>query len=138
MKQKENLEESIEEKWDDIKLKLFFELKKVFKPEFLNRIDEIVVFRALTKKQLDKIIQIMLKNTRKLLHAQKMNLEVTVPAMKQLVELGYEPQFGARPLRRIIQRELENPISEQILQGKFKENDTIKVDFINSNFTFNK
>lgn len=123
--------------WQEMKNKLMEILKSSFRPEFLNRIDEIIVFRALMKAELAEIVKLLLEKTKRLLKAQKIECEFTDRAVMRLAELGYDPQFGARPLSRVIQREIENPISTRILDGQFKEGDKIKVDFTDQ-FTFTK
>ncbi len=124
--------------WGDLREEMMERLKQTFRPEFINRVDEIIVFKPLDEKELGEIIKLMLQKTRKLLNAQDMDLTVSEKAVNELSRLGYDPQFGARPLRRTIQREIENPISTQLLQGQFKKNDKIKVDFKNNSFTFSK
>lgn len=109
-----------------------------FRPEFVNRIDEVILFRPLQQKQLSDIIKILIGRTEKLLSAQGIKLEVTDAALNKLAELGYDPQFGARPLRRTIQREIDNPISTKLLEGKFRKGSKIKVDFKGNEFTFSK
>lgn len=126
-----------ENKWEDIKNELLNELKRHFKPEFLNRIDDVVVFRALDKAQLKNIIRIMIKSTADLLKAQNMDMEITESAIDRLIDLGYDPQFGARPIRRIIQREVENQLSNKILAGEFVPGDKVIVDYRNG-FSFEK
>lgn len=123
--------------WIALRTKLLEVLKDHFRPEFLNRLDDIVVFKALTMPELERIVRLLLQKTEKLLHAQKMNMNVSEAAIRELAKLGYDPQFGARPLRRVIQRHLENPISQKILSGEFVEGDTIGIDF-DSEFKFTK
>jgi ATP-dependent Clp protease ATP-binding subunit ClpC len=101
------------------------EAKHVFRPEFLNRIDEIIVFHPLTKEQLTQIIDILLKDVKKQIADKNLSLEVDAAAKDIIVSSGYDPKFGARPLRRSIQQLIENPLSNQILEGKFKEGDGI-------------
>ncbi len=113
--------------YEGLKQKLMGELKQHFRPEFLNRIDEIIVFHALTKEQVTRIVDIMLDEVRHLLHAQNILLSVTDEAKHKLVETGYDPTFGARPLRREIQRQIENPLSMELLEGKIKGGDEITV-----------
>jgi ATP-dependent Clp protease ATP-binding subunit ClpB len=113
-------------------------LKTTFKPEFINRIDEIIVFKPLNIDDLEKIVKLLLENTKRLLKAQDISFEISENAIKQISRLGFDPQFGARPLSRIIQREIENPISLAILDNRFQKNDIIKVDFVNDKFTFSK
>ncbi|HEX9804868.1 MAG TPA: ATP-dependent Clp protease ATP-binding subunit [Candidatus Dojkabacteria bacterium] len=124
--------------WDDIRRQIMVRLNTKFNPEFLNRIDEIIIFQALSRPQLKNIVLNLIERTKDLLEPQNLKLEISTQAIDRLVELGYEPQFGARPLRRTIQREIENPISSLILEGGFEEGDTIKVDFKNDKFVFTK
>ena len=111
-------------------------LKTTFRPEFLNRIDEIVVFDSLTDKELIQIVDLMLKDTQKALKEKNMDLVVSDKAKHFILEKGTNIKFGARPLRRAIQRYIEDEISEKILRGDFLNGQTINVDFINDNLTF--
>ena len=113
-------------------------LKKVFKPEFLNRIDEVIVFHMLTKEDLRKIVDIQLGYLRERMNARKIGLEFTDNARKQIMDEGYDPVFGARPLKRTIQQRLENPLAAELLAGEFAEGDTIKIDADTHKFTFEK
>lgn len=113
-------------------------LKSYFRPELLNRIDEIVVFHSLSKENLMEIVDLLLEKVRRKLHGQGINLEVTDKAKEELVKEGYDPQYGARPLKRVIQRRIENELSSLLLKGEFKEGDTIMVDFEKGMFTFKK
>jgi ATP-dependent Clp protease ATP-binding subunit ClpA len=100
----------------------------VFRPEFLNRIDEIIVFHALTEDDLAHIVELLLGDLTRRLAEHDLTLEVT-PAARQLVATeGFDPAYGARPLKRSIQRLLENPLARALLEGKFKPGTTIKVD----------
>ncbi|MEU5841656.1 ATP-dependent Clp protease ATP-binding subunit [Rhodococcus sp. NPDC047139] len=103
-------------------------LRSYFRPEFLNRIDETVVFHRLDKAQLREVVELILDGTRRLLRAQDLRLDVTERAVDWLAEEGYEPEFGARPLRRTVQRELDNRISKLILSGALVAGDTVYVD----------
>lgn len=103
------------------------ELKKFFRPEFLNRIDETIVFKALDKEQLKEIAKIMSNNLRKRLAEREIKLVISPTAYNDLVKDGYNPEYGARPMRRTIQREIEDPVSEQLLMGHVKAGDSIKV-----------
>ena len=136
-KEQEQEAESLNGKWDELKQKLMETMKSTFRPEFLNRIDEIIVFKPLLFEDIAEIIKLLLAKTQKLLHAQKIAVEFSNNTVSELARLGYDPQFGARPLRRIIQREIENPLSSAILEGKFNAGDKIKVDFKDS-FIFSK
>ena len=113
-------------------------LKQVFKPEFLNRIDEIIVFRMLTKGDLQKIVDIQLGYLRERLRSRKIELEFTDRARQQIMDEGFDPTFGARPLKRTIQQRLENPLASELLAGKFADGDKIKIDAASHKFTFEK
>jgi ATP-dependent Clp protease ATP-binding subunit ClpB len=102
--------------------------RSFFKPEFINRIDEIVRFRELTEGDLAQIVEIQLRGLRDRLAARRIGLEVTDAAMAALAHQGYDPAFGARPLKRVIQRELADTLAVQILDGKIAEGDTVTVD----------
>ncbi len=103
-------------------------LKQQFRPEFLNRVDEIIIFHALTKEQTRKIVDIQLDRLAQRLAQRNLKLHVTDHARKLLADEGYDPQFGARPLKRVIQQRIENPIATKILSGEVGESDTIEVD----------
>ncbi|WP_405867773.1 ATP-dependent Clp protease ATP-binding subunit [Streptomyces sp. NBC_00005] len=103
-------------------------LREHFRPEFLNRIDEVVVFRQLTGDQLRRITDLLLEKTRRLLHAQGITVEFTAPAVNWLAERGYQPEYGARPLRRTIQREVDNQLSRLLLDGTITEGTGVTVD----------
>jgi ATP-dependent Clp protease ATP-binding subunit ClpB len=103
-------------------------LQAYFRPEFLNRIDEILVFKPLTREHLIQIVNIQLRRLEKLIQERGYQLEVTDAARQYLADVGYDPDFGARPLKRAIQRELQDPLALKILAGEFKEGDTIRVD----------
>ncbi len=113
-------------------------LKVTFKPEFLNRIDEIIVFHTLTKEDLRMIVDIQLDYLAQRLNERKINVEFTDNARKQIMDEGYDPVFGARPLKRTIQQRLENPLASELLAGKFAAGDTIKIDAGAHRFTFEK
>jgi len=113
-------------------------LKQHFKPEFLNRIDEIIVFHILTKDDLKKIVDIQLGYLVERLDSRKIKVEFTDSAREQIMDEGYDPVFGARPLKRTIQQRLENPLAAQILSGKFAEGDAVKIDANQHKFIFEK
>ncbi len=113
---------------EELKEKVTKALKDTFKPEFLNRLDEIVLFHALTKEQIKAITAIQLKKTEKLLSDLGIKLETTDKAVSLIAEKGYDANFGARPLRRYIQKEVENFISNKIISGEFREGMTVVVD----------
>jgi ATP-dependent Clp protease ATP-binding subunit ClpC len=114
--------------YERMKGKVSDELKSHFRPEFLNRIDDIIVFHQLTKPQIIQIVDLMLKNLDDRLQAKDMGIELTPAAKDLLAERGYDPLLGARPLRRVIQREIEDALSERILFGELKAGEIIVVD----------
>ena len=105
-------------------------LRRHFRPEFLNRVDEVVVFRALTEAELAKIVEIQLEGLRRRLGERRITLEVTDAARAWLARVGYDPVFGARPLKRVIQREVETPVARLIVAGKLKDGATARVDVV--------
>ncbi|MEN6482677.1 MAG: ATP-dependent chaperone ClpB [Anaerolineaceae bacterium] len=111
-------------------------LQANFKPEFLNRIDEIIIFHPLQKDQLSRIVEIQLKRVEKLLQERGFQLKVTVPAIEFLAEVGYDPDYGARPLKRAIQHELQDPLALKILNGDIHPGETIQVDRGESGLVF--
>lgn len=113
-------------------------LKYKFRPEFLNRIDEIIIFHKLTKKQIKDIVNLLIDKVKKTLKGKNMELNITDRAIEKIAEIGFDPIFGARPLKRTIQREIENVLAKRILDGEFKEKDKILVDFEDDKFTFKK
>ncbi|GAB4232305.1 MAG: ATP-dependent chaperone ClpB [Stanieria sp.] len=113
-------------------------LRKHFRPEFLNRIDDLIFFHTLGREQLRQIVRIQIKRIQNLLAEQKIRLELSTSAQDYIVDIGYDPAYGARPLKRAIQRELENPIATKILDNTFTEGDTIFVDCTEHHLTFDK
>ncbi len=124
--------------YEEIKEKAFSLLREQFRPEFLNRIDEIVVFNPLRTEQLAKIVDIQLAFISRRLEDKKLKLEITQDAKEHLARAGYDPTFGARPLKRLIQKELENELAKDILSGRFTEGDTIKADYDGDKIGFSK
>ncbi len=123
----------------DLKDKLMDALRLTFRPEFLNRIDEIVTFRALGPAEIEKIVDIQMRDLRRRLAERKITIELTDEARKTLAERGYDPVFGARPLKRALQRMIENPLAVEVLAGKFREGDHVIVDTRDrETFTFRK
>jgi ATP-dependent Clp protease ATP-binding subunit ClpC len=115
--------------YEKMKEKVLAELKTTFLPEFLNRIDEVVVFHSLSKEQIRQIVDLMLSQVAKSLGEKNLKLEITDAVRDFLSEKGYDPTFGARPLRRVIQNEVEDKLSEALLRGEFSPGDTLKVDY---------
>ena len=108
--------------------KILDELKRVFRPEFLNRVDAVVVFKRLTGEEMRKIVDIMLVRVSQHLEQQEIKLEVTPQAKDKIAVEGFDKIFGARPLRRVIQRVIEDPLAEQLLRSKFNPGDTVLVE----------
>ena len=121
-------EKTSKEAYERMKEKVLAEVKKFFRPEFLNRIDGIVVFHALTKEDLLQIVDLLLDDVRKNLQEKGISLEVTESAKGLVAEKGYDPAFGARPLRRVIQDLIEDPLSEALLEKKYGPGDTVLID----------
>ena len=113
------------------------ELKSYFRPEFLNRLDEIINFEPLQKETLLKVVDLQLNRLRERLNAKGINLEINNDVLSFITELGYNPNYGARPLKRVIQKELESEIAKYILKGKYKEGSTIKIENKESKLIFN-
>jgi ATP-dependent Clp protease ATP-binding subunit ClpB len=104
------------------------ELRREFRPEFLNRLDEIILFHALGKKQLSAIVDLMIREVNLRLADRKLAVTLTRKGKERLADIGYDPAYGARPLRRAIQKHIQDPLAMKILQGEFREGDTIRVD----------
>jgi len=121
-----------------IKLAVMGEVKSHFRPEFVNRIDEIVVFHALDEKNIQGIAKIQLRLLERRLAKLEIGIEVTDAALAELARAGFDPVYGARPLKRAIQQQLENPLSREILEGRFGPKDLIKVDWKKSAMIFAK
>ena len=122
----------------EIKEAVMAEVKVHFRPEFINRIDEIVVFHALGQAHIRNIARIQLKRLEARVEERDMKLEVSDAALDEVAKVGFDPLFGARPLKRAIQQRIENPVAKLILEGKFGPNDVIPVDFKNGDFAFDR
>jgi ATP-dependent Clp protease ATP-binding subunit ClpB len=103
-------------------------MRNYFKPEFLNRVDDIIIYNFLTKDQIKDIVDIQIERLNETLEDHGVQVELTEPAKELLAEKGFDPEYGARPLKRAIQKYIQNPLSMKILEGKFLEGDIIKVD----------
>ncbi|HET8944020.1 MAG TPA: AAA family ATPase, partial [Dehalococcoidia bacterium] len=123
---------------DTLKADVEKSLRQTFRPELLNRIDEIIIFDPLTVDDLKKIVELLLGDVRERLADRKVGLELTDAAKEALVKEGYDPVYGARPLKRTIERRVANPLSRRILAGDFAEGDTALVDFVDLEYTFGK
>jgi len=125
-----------EREGDEMERRVMEAVRQHFRPELLNRIDEIVVFHALSREDLRKIVGRQVAGRRHMLAERERKLEFPERALDQLAEEGYDPHFGARPLKRAIQRRLQNPLALKLLQGEFKPGQTIRVDVKDGEFTF--
>jgi ATP-dependent Clp protease ATP-binding subunit ClpB len=121
-----------------VKLAVMAEVRSHFRPEFINRVDEIVVFHALDEKNIGAIAKIQLRVLEQRLARMEMGLEISDSALQKIAEAGFDPVYGARPLKRAIQQQIENPLSKEILQGRFGPKDTIVVTEVNGNLVFEK
>jgi ATP-dependent Clp protease ATP-binding subunit ClpB len=129
-------EQAVQREFQRAKEKVLEELKYFFRPEFLNRIDEVIVFKPLTMKELLEIVELLVASVNKRLEERSIKLKLTEEAKKELVKLGYDPAYGARPLKRVVQRYLETPLAEKIIKGEIKDNTTLVVDYDGKSFSF--
>jgi ATP-dependent Clp protease ATP-binding subunit ClpC len=123
--------------YKDMKDKVLGELKRTFRPEFLNRIDEMIVFHALEKDHLKKIVRLMSKRLKDRLTDQGVEFDLTEEAAMKIVELGYDPEYGARPLQRALQRQIEDRLSEELLKGKIKKGQKVEIGLKDGEFVVN-
>jgi ATP-dependent Clp protease ATP-binding subunit ClpC len=130
------LQESDESSYEKMKDRVLEELKRAFRPEFLNRIDDIIVFHSLALEHITKIIRLMIGRINKQLAEKGIELVLTPAAETALVEKGYDPTYGARQLRRTIQKHIEDPLAEAIVRGQVAEHARIEVDVDGANFVF--
>jgi ATP-dependent Clp protease ATP-binding subunit ClpC len=121
-------ESSRKREYEDMRRKLLKSLKKTFRPEFINRVDSVVVFHALSKENIREIVALELEKVRERLVEKNLQLEITPEGIELLVKLGYNPEMGARPLKRVIQEKIENQLSDAVLSGKFNAGDIVLVD----------
>jgi ATP-dependent Clp protease ATP-binding subunit ClpB len=122
--------------YDQMRSAVMESLQTRFLPEFLNRIDEIIVFHPLDRSQIRKIVDLQIEQLAKLLEQRELGLEVTEAARQEIANRGYDPTYGARPLKRVIQQELQNPLASELLKGGFPEGSTVRIDWDGSEFTF--
>ena len=131
-------ERETDEEYEQMLKRVMTALRSHFRPEFLNRVDEIILFHTLSKIELRQIVTIQVKRIERLLAEQKITLELSDAAKNHITDVGYDPVYGARPLKRAIQRELENPLANKILENAFVEGDTIAIDCVNNSLQFRK
>lgn len=127
-----------EKDWNKLKEELMADLKSYFKPEFLNRLDDIIVFKSLDKKQIKEIARILLEDVKGLVKAQGMEIEFDDSVIELVASIGYDPEFGARPMERVIQNVVENPLADALLEGKFNKGDTIFATVKDGKIVFEK
>ena len=125
-----------QQSYEEMKEKVMTEVKKTFRPEFLNRLDDIIVFHELTEEQLRKIVDLLMDDLQERLADRKIKLEITDGAKSWLARTGFDPVYGARPLRRAVERYVENPLSTKVLRGEFNEGDVVLVDMADDALTF--
>jgi ATP-dependent Clp protease ATP-binding subunit ClpB len=130
--------EHARDNWDTVEKQVMQALRQTFKPEFLNRVDDIIIFHPLGIEQIGSIVELQLKRLRKLLAERNLTLEISEAAKKRLAEEGFDPAFGARPLKRAIQREIQNPLALAVLEGKFNDGDRIIADVSDDGIVFTK
>ncbi|MFO0211481.1 MAG: ATP-dependent chaperone ClpB, partial [Pseudanabaena sp.] len=123
---------------EEMRARVMESMQASFRPEFLNRIDEIVIFHALRREQLRRIVKLQVQRLEKRLADRRMTLKLAEAALDFIAEVGYDPVYGARPLKRIIQRQLETQIAKGILRGDFSDGDTIFVDIENERLAFKR
>jgi len=121
-----------------VRVRVMEALRQQFRPEFLNRVDEIIIFQALDRAQLGQIVDIQIRRLQKLLATQKLDLQLTPAAREALANEGFDPVYGARPLKRTIQRRIQDPLAMRLLRGEFKEGETVLVDFADGEYTFSR
>ena len=124
--------------YEDTKKEVMNELKKIFRPEFLNRLDEIIVFRKLSSDSIEKIVRLMLNDFEKIVEAKNMKVEITDNVVKYIASVGFDENYGARPLRRAIQTNIEDKFAESILDGIIHENDKVLIDYVDDKITIKK
>ncbi len=114
--------------WEQVETKVLELLRQTFRPEFLNRVDDVIIFRPLSSQDIAKIVDLQIKRVERLMAERKLRLEVTAAAKQLIVTEGYDPVYGARPLKRAIQRLVQNPLALAVLEGQYAEGDTVRVD----------
>jgi ATP-dependent Clp protease ATP-binding subunit ClpB len=125
-------------RYEEMRKRVMSALRKHFRPEFLNRVDDLILFHPLSRSELSQIVGLQIKRIQAMLADQKIKLEISAAAQDHIAEAGYDPTYGARPLKRAIQRELQNPIATKILENTFGEGDTIVIDVVNDRLVFRK
>ncbi len=127
-----------EDRYEEMRDRVMDALRSNFRPEFLNRIDEVIIFHGLNRSEIKQIVNLQVERLRQRLEEKQIDLVLTDPALDFIAEVGYDPVYGARPLKRVIQRQLETQIAKALLRGEFKEGDTIVVEIMNERLVFRK
>ena len=122
-------DEQVEERlaYEDMRKKLMDSLRRVFRPEFINRLDSVIVFRSLSKEDITQIVELELDKVAQRLEEHAIVLKAQPQALEKLADLGFDPEMGARPLRRVIQQKVEDPLSDALLAGEFEDHDVIMI-----------
>ena len=136
LKRDEELEERMVYK--EMRKKLLDALKRVFRPEFINRVDAVIVFRSLSRESIKEIVQLELDKVSQRLEEHEIVINITPSALELLAEMGYDPEMGARPLRRVIQQNIEDAFSDALLAGEFEDGDMIVVDAVDDEITLHR
>lgn len=131
-------ETETEKAYESMKNRIMEEMKRTFRPEFLNRVDDVIVFHQLTRNEILRIVDLMVDRVRQQVSSQGMDLIITNDVKEMLATEGFDPQFGARPLRRAVQRMIEDPLAEEILLGRFTAGDTIRAEVEDGRIFFTK
>ncbi len=133
-------DEVTEEKlaYEDMRKKLTESLKRVFRPEFINRLDSVIVFRSLNKEDIQKIVQLELDKVARRLEEHQVKLVATPEALNKLADLGFDPEMGARPLRRVIQQKVEDPLSDALLSGEFRDGESVVIELVEDEIVLKK
>jgi ATP-dependent Clp protease ATP-binding subunit ClpC len=133
-------DEEVEERlaYEDMRKKLLDSLKRVFRPEFINRLDSVIVFRALSRGDIQQIVQLELDKVASRLEERSISLTATPAALEMLADMGYDPEMGARPLRRVIQQTVEDPLSDTMLGGEFEDGDIVVVDVVDGSIALRR
>jgi len=132
------IQQMVSAEYAAVKAAVMAEVRNYFRPEFINRIDEVVVFHALDERNIRSIARIQLRHLEQRLRSMEMEVRVSESVLAELAKVGFDPVYGARPLRRAIQSYIENPLSKDILEGRFAPKDVIALDYVNGSFTFTK
>jgi ATP-dependent Clp protease ATP-binding subunit ClpC len=136
VKRDQELEEKLA--YQEMRKKLLDSLKRVFRPEFINRVDAVIVFRALSMESIKEIVQLELDKVSLRLEEHDIVISITQAALELIAEMGYDPEMGARPLRRVIQQNIEDSLSDSLLGGEFEDGDTIVVDVVDEEISLHK